>query len=61
MTACICSAENNYLVMLGHMSKQIQLWLDAEIIWSDVILSSQHHCVRVLIRLSVVFDVARAN
>ena len=33
----IYSAENNYLVMLGHMSKQTQLWSDAQIIWSDVI------------------------
>ena len=32
-------AENNYLVMLGHMSKQTQLWSDAQIIWSDVTFS----------------------
>ena len=32
-----CSAENNYLVMLGHMSKQTQLWSDTQILWSDVI------------------------
>ena len=32
-----CSAENNYLVMLGHMSKQTQLWSDTQILWSDII------------------------
>ena len=33
-------AENNYLVMLGHMSKQTHLWSDAQIIWSDVIFNN---------------------
>ena len=25
----VCSAENNHLSMLGHMSNQIQFWSDA--------------------------------
>ena len=43
--ACVCailcmytnSAENNYLAMLGHMSKQAPLWSDVQTICSDAI------------------------
>ena len=39
----LCSAENNYLVLHGHMSEQTQFWSDAKIIWSDVVCNSCEH------------------
>ena len=36
------SSAENYSFMLEHMSKQTQFWMDAWIIWSNVIDNSEH-------------------